>query len=140
MKHINITLFIITLFACNVAFADVAVIVSSGSSVTSLNKNDVKRIFLEKKKKFPGGGKIALIDNKAGSATRDTFYQKVVGKDSAQIKSYWSTMIFSGKGTPPTEVSSDADVITKVAKDSNAIGYVDASAVTGDVKTVFTVK
>jgi len=139
MKLRNLTILLAAMFYSSFALAEVAVIVNPGSSISSLSNNDVKRIFLGKSKKL-GGGKAAPIDSKEGSAAREVFYDKVVGKNAAQLKSYWSTMIFSGKGTPPTEVGSDADVVSHVAKNAGAIGYVDASAVDGSVKTVMNVK
>lgn len=139
MKLRNLTIVLAALFCANVAMAEVAVIVNSGSGVSSMSDSDVKRIFLGKSKKV-GGAKAAPVDTTEGGAARDAFYSKVVGKNSAQLKSYWSTMIFSGKGTPPKEVSSDADVVAYVAKTKGAIGYVDASAANGSVTTVLKVK
>ena len=139
MKLHNLTILLAAMFCTSVAFAEVAVIVNPGSGVSSLSDNDVKRIFLGKSKKL-GNAKAAPVDSKEGSAARDAFYDKVVGKNAAQLKSYWSTMIFSGKGTPPTEVGNDADVVMHVAKNAGAIGYVDASAVDGSVKAVMKVK
>lgn len=139
MKLRNLTILLAAVFCTNFAFAEVAVIVNPGSGVSSLSDSDVKRIFLGKSKKL-GSGKAAPVDSKEGSAAREAFYTKVVGKDAAQLKSYWSTMIFSGKGTPPKEVGGDADVVKHVAKNPGAIGYVDASAVDGSVKAVMKVK
>ena len=140
MKLRNLTILLAALFCANVAFAEVAVIVNPGSGVSSLSDSDVKRLFLGKSKKFPGGGKAAPVDAKEGSGSRGAFYGVVVGKNDAQLKAYWSTMIFSGKGTPPKEVGSDADVVKHVANNPNAIGYVDASAVDASVKAVLKIK
>jgi ABC-type phosphate transport system substrate-binding protein len=45
-------------------------------------------------------------------------------------------LIFTGKGTPPKQSGSDADVKALIAKNPNMIGYIDASAVDGSVKVV----
>ncbi len=73
-----------------------------------------------------------------GSAAREAFNDKVLGKSSSQLKAYWSRLIFTGKGTPPKESGSDADVVSLVAKNPNLVGYVDAAAVDGSVKVVYT--
>jgi hypothetical protein len=58
------------------------------------------------------------------------------GRSAAQLRATWARITFTGKGTPPKELKSDADVKAFVAADPKAIGYVDASAVDGSVKAV----
>lgn len=116
--------------------ADVAVIVHPGNSAT-IDADAVERIFLGKKSQFPDGSEALPINIESGGAV-DEFNNKVLGRSTAQVKSYWSKQIFTGKGTPPKEVASDASVIDLIKNNKNAIGYVDAANVTGDVKVVFT--
>ena len=122
------------------AFADIAVIVNSANGNAALENDVIAKIFLGKAKSFPDGSKAVALDQDEGSATRDAFYQTIANKDAGQIKSYWSRLIFAGKGTPPKAVGADADVINLVASNPNMVGYVDAAAVSGDVKVVATLK
>ena len=64
------------------------------------------------------------------------FYEKATGRSAAQAKATWARLTFTGKGTPPKELKTDADVKAWVASDPKAIGYVDSSAVDGSVKAV----
>ena len=64
------------------------------------------------------------------------FEQKILKKTSSQIKAYWSKRIFSGKGKPPKEVAAEHDIISLVAKNVDAIAYVEASSVTDAVKVI----
>jgi ABC-type phosphate transport system substrate-binding protein len=73
-----------------------------------------------------------------GLVFRGDFEKKVLNKSASQIKAYWSKLVFTGKGTPPKEVSSDAEVINLIKSNPNLIGYVDESSVTGDVKVIAT--
>jgi len=59
-------------------------------------------------------------------------------KSNSQFKSYWSKLAFTGKGTPPTEVANSAEMINAIKSDAASIGFVDSSAVTGDVKVIAT--
>ena len=68
---------------------------------------------------------------------RDDFYNKVTGKSAAQMKAYWSKIIFTGKGQPPKEVADNAAVKKLVADSPSAIGYIDKSALDSSVKAVF---
>ena len=118
--------------------ADVAVVVNKANPSASLTANVVADIFLNKASSFPAGGSASPVDLKEGEATRDEFYDKVSGKSAAQMKAYWSRLIFTGKGKPPASVGSAAEVLQKVASDPSAIGYVDAGSVNDSVKVVLT--
>ena len=118
------------------AHAEVVVVMSSSSSVSSLTKAQVSQIFLAKSAALPGGGSATPIDQSEGAAARNEFYTKVAAKDAAQMKAYWSQLMFTGKAQRPRSVSGDAAVIQAVSANPGAIGYVNASAVNGSVKVV----
>ncbi len=119
------------------ALAEVSVIVNPANS-NSLDKGQLKRIWLGKMKSYPDGGSVMILDQANGAATRDEFLSKVIGKSGSQYKAYWSKLLFTGKGKPPKELSSDADIIAEISKSPGAIGYINSSAVTGDVKVIAT--
>lgn len=119
------------------ANAGVVVIVSADSTIEQLNKGDVSDIFLAKKSAFPNGASAVPVDQVENSADRETFHEMVTGMSGRQLKSYWSKLVFSGKGEPPKEVS-DAEIVSEVAADPSKIGYVDSSRVTDSVRVVYT--
>jgi len=121
------------------AIADVVIIVSPASGISSISQKQAKRIFLGKMKKVNGKALVA-IDQNEGSASRDAFYKTVVKKSESQLKSYWSTRIFSGKGTPPKSVKNDDEVKSWVSANADAIGYTDSSKVDASVVVVYTNK
>ena len=123
-----------TLFA-SVVQAEIAVVVHP-SNAASLDASSLSRIFLGKMKSFPGGGQAVPVNQSEGSSATSEFNSKVLKKSGSQLKAYWSKLVFTGKGTPPKAIGSDAEVISLVSSNPNLIGYVDASAVTGDVKVV----
>ncbi|WP_442863957.1 phosphate ABC transporter substrate-binding protein [Alteromonas sp. ASW11-130] len=115
--------------------ADVVVIVNPANS-SAVDNESVKRIFLGKEKKFPGGGSATPINQKNDAASRNQFDEQVLERNSSQISAYWSKLVFTGKGTPPKEVADDAAAVAAVASDPSAISYVDSSAVTDAVKVI----
>lgn len=121
----------------NTAFAGVVVIVSAKSSVGELSKGQVGQIFLGKSSSFPNG-ETAVPTDQDDSAVKDEFYSKVTGKGSAQLKSYWSQMVFTGKAKPPKSLSDSNEVKKLVSNNPNIIGYISADAVDDTVKVVFT--
>ena len=121
------------------AQAQVAVIVNPKSATASMTADQVAGIFLGKTNTLPSGATAAPADLPESAAARETFYSKVTGKQSAQVKAAWSRIVFSGKGTPPKELGSAADVKKFVASNPDAIGYIEKSAVDGSVKVVLSV-
>jgi ABC-type phosphate transport system substrate-binding protein len=121
------------------AQAELIVIVNPKNPATSMTPDQVAQVFLGRTSSFPGGGAATPLDLKDGSAARDEFYNKVAGKNPGQVRAYWSKQMFSGKGSPPPELASSADVKRAVAADAGAIGYVEKAAVDGTVKGVLSV-
>ena len=121
------------------AFAQVAVVVNPKSSLATMTADQVSGIFLGKSNTLPSGATAAPTDLPESAATRELFYTKVTGKSTAQVKAAWSRLVFSGKGTPPKELGSAAEVKKFVAGNPDAIGYIEKSAVDGSVKVVLTV-
>ncbi len=117
------------------AQAEVAVIVHPSNAAT-LDADAVSKLYLGREKSFPGGAAavpLALGDDAAATAE---FNDKILKKPSSQLKAYWSKLIFTGKGTPPKEIASDAEMVKLISSNPNMIGFVDAKAVDGSVKVV----
>jgi ABC-type phosphate transport system substrate-binding protein len=112
------------------------VIVHSSNPATSLSREQVVRYFLKKATAWPSGKVVAPVDQEKDSATRAAFSQGVLHKSVAEVIAYWQQQIFSGRGVPPTEKRSDAEVVAFVEGNEGAIGYVSASAAAGDAKTI----
>lgn len=122
--------------ASSLVNAEISVIVSSNNPNSSIDQSMVSKIFLGKSKSFPDGSQAVPIDQDDGSAARDSFNTTILGKSSSQLKSYWSRLIFTGKGTPPKQSGDDTAVKKLVADNPNIIGYIDSSAVDSSVKVV----
>ncbi|PTQ67044.1 phosphate ABC transporter substrate-binding protein [Pseudomonas sp. GV071] len=132
MKFVISALSACTLVAiATAAQAEVAVIVNAGASAAP-TQSDVANIFLGKDKSLKG------VDQKDWNPTKDKFYSGVTSKNESQLKSYWSGLVFTGKGQPLPSVADDAAVVAKVGAEADAIGYVDKAAVTDKVKVLFT--
>lgn len=117
------------------AMAEIAVIVNPANGDT-IGKDEIQKIYLAKTKTFPGGKTAIPVDQAEGSAVRVEFVSKVIEKDEAQLKSYWSRLIFTGKGVPPKVLGSDAEVKELVNRNTDAIGFIDSASVDDSVKVV----
>jgi ABC-type phosphate transport system substrate-binding protein len=122
----------IVAFGCAaLAQAEVAVIINPAAAKEP-SKAEVVNIFLGRDKS------LTALDLQQWSAAKDMFYTQVMSKTESQMTSYWSGLIFTGKGQPPQSVADDTAMVSSVAANANAIGYVSADAVTDQVKVLFT--
>lgn len=112
-----------------------AVVVSSSSRATAMDAEAVKRAFLGRQDTI--GGAQALIVYQKGGATRSAFETRVLGKTGADLASYWSRLVFTGKARAPAEAEGDAAVKAKLAANPGAIGYISDGAIDGSVKVLF---
>ncbi len=123
------------LLATSSVFAELVVVVNPANSNT-LDSKTVQRIFLGKDKKFADGNESIAVNQSAETEIRQDFDEAVLGRSSSQVSAYWSKLVFTGKGIPPKEVGSDAEVIDLVSKNPSVIGYINRASVTDAVKIV----
>lgn len=119
------------------ASANIAVIVHP-SNTSEISRGDLNRIFSGKLGTFSNGNAIVPINQIEGSPALMRFNDLVLKKNSAQIKAYWSKLVFTGKGTPPQELKNDEEVLAFVASNPNAIGYINPDKVNDSVKVIET--
>jgi ABC-type phosphate transport system substrate-binding protein len=119
-----------------VAYADVVVVVSATSPIAALSKTQLVDIFLGKRTHFPDGGDAVPIDQTEGSVARDEFYRKFASMAPAQVRAFWSRIIFTGRGQPPRIADTVPELKKLLLTSPNAIGYVDQSMVDSSLKVV----
>jgi ABC-type phosphate transport system substrate-binding protein len=102
----------------------VLVIVNEANPVSTLTTREVSDLFLKKAGTFSDGTKAVPVDLGERSEVRGAFSRWVHRKTTSAIKAFWQQMIFSGRGVPPPEKSSTADVMAFVRGQRGGIGYV----------------
>lgn len=116
------------------ATADMVVVVSANSAITSLSDSQVTDIFLGKVYRFPNGSLAVPIDQAENSPVREEFYASHAGKSLAQMRSYWAKITFTGRGEPPKAVANSIEVRKVLAANPQAISYIERSAVDSTVR------
>lgn len=114
--------------------ADVKVIANSSVSAASISSGDLQSVFLLDKDTI-GGGHVLPVLSKGGAA-HESFIKTYLGKNDSALQAYYRSLVFTGKGSMPKTLSSDAEVVAYVAKTKGAIGYVSGGASTEGVKTL----
>ena len=112
------------------------VIVNPSNPATQITRLKIGEIFLKKEKRWPDGQPAVPVEPSGKSPVRQRFDQEIFGKPVIAISAYWQQMIFGGKGVPPPEKPSDAEVVGFVRDTPGAVGYVWAGADASGVKVV----
>ena len=112
------------------------VIVNSGNSVESMSRKQVSKMLLGKTAAWTDGVEVTALDLPEDSAVRSAFSDAVLKKSTDRVKSYWLKVVFSGRGTPPDELADSATVVSAVAKNRGAIGYIASGTALTGVKTI----
>jgi len=140
--RIIVRLVALALIVAGVANASIAddvgfkVIVNPDNSATSVDRDFLRDVYLKKATEWSGGETTYPIDLGSKFPERDRFTDQVIRKTAAQLRTYWNQQIFSGKGVPPPEVDSVAEVIEYVMSNKGAVGYIPSDADPGKAKVI----
>lgn len=110
--------------------AQADIVVLANPAVGPLTKEQVAELYLGKSQAF------TPYDQGEASPIYADFYKKATGRDTAQVKSTWSRVVFTGKGQAPKQLADSAAVKKAVAADPKGVGYVERAAVDASVKVV----
>ncbi|MEW5681417.1 MAG: phosphate ABC transporter substrate-binding protein [Pseudomonadota bacterium] len=111
-------------------------IVAHPNNSNTISAEDLKRLYTGKASSFASGDAAVPLNLADDNTLRAQFDQKALGRSSSQVKAYWSKLVFTGKGAPPKEVSSEAEVLKLVGSNPNLLGYVSSTADTSGVKVL----
>jgi len=137
LRQILSALTLFLLFYVARAQAGVTVIVHPTNAVESITKAKIADLFLKRVTRWENGRAVIPVDQSEKSAARAAFTRDLLGKEVSWVKSYWQKMIFSGRATPPAELSSDSQILDFIRANADAIGYVsDGTAIPAGVKAL----
>jgi len=111
-------------------------VVNKANTATSIDKAEVAKLFMKQSVKWTSGLVVEPVDQAPSAGVRERFCADIHGKAVGAIQSAWQRIIFSGRGVPPPELTSDEQVVAFVAEHPGGIGYVSEAAATDRVKVV----
>lgn len=133
------TLPLLVLTACFAAGAfagDIVVIVNPASGVHQMTRAQVADVFMARDRHLPTGVMALPLDMSIESTERREFYNKLLRKSVPEINAYWARLLFSGRATPPQQVSDVDAALKAVAENKGAIAYLDKKDVDSRVRVV----
>jgi hypothetical protein len=104
------------------------VVVVAHANVHKLDMPTLQRIYTGKVIEV-GGVSVAPVNLQAGQPLRQKFLSDYLQQTDDAYVAYWTVRRYVGKGAPPRELSSVADVISYVQSTPGAIAYLDEADV-----------
>ena len=111
------------------------VVVIGHAGLSKLDVATVQRIYTGKAVEV-GGIAVTVVNATNGSDVRNRFLQSYLNQDEDKYTAYWTVRRYIGKGAPPTELKSAADIIRFIQSTPGAIGYIDEAEVTSGVNVL----
>lgn len=118
------------------ASAQVAIIAHKDVPLDSLNRAQLTDFYSCELKMWGKNLPVVVVDMRLQSAVKDAFY-KFLGMTASRMKSIWLKKMLMGEGVEPLVVKSEEEMLKKVASTPGALGFVDASTATNEVKILF---
>jgi TonB family protein len=119
--------------------ADIKVIANGSVKADAISATEVKSIFLEEYGSLRDGTHVEPVLEKDGPV-HEAFLREYLGGTDDDLQNYYRALVFSGRGSMPKQLGSDAEVVAYVARTKGAIGYVSAETIGEDVKTLTIVR
>jgi TonB family protein len=119
--------------------SEVKVIANFSVKSDTISVGELKKVFLEENNSLGDGTHVQPVIEKDGPV-HEAFLQAYMGRTEDDLQSYYRTLVFTGKGSMPKELGSDAEVVAYVSRTRGAIGYVSPESSTEGVKTLVIVR
>lgn len=108
--------------------AQASVVVIGHPGLGKLDASTVQKIYTGKAIEV-GGVAVKVVNATLGHPARGQFLQAYLNQDEDKYVAYWTVRRYIGKGAPPPELPTSADVIKFVQDNPGAIGYIDEADV-----------
>jgi len=118
------------------AFAgDIKLIANPSVKADTISAGELRRVFLEESNSLGDGTHVEPVLEKDG-AVHQAFLREYLGRTDDDLQTYYRVLVFTGRGSIPKNLGSDAEVVAYVARTRGAIGYVSTATSTDGVKTL----
>lgn len=115
--------------------SDVRMIANPSIKAETISAAEIRSVFLEERNSLNDGTHVEPVLSKNGVA-HTSFVERYLGVNENDLQTYYRALVFTGRGSMPKALASDADVIAYVARTRGAIGYVNEGTNTEGVKTL----
>jgi TonB family protein len=100
-----------------------------------ISSGDLKKVFLQEKISLEDGSHVEPVLERDGPVHK-AFLREYLATTDEDLQTYYRVLVFTGRGSLPKELGSDAEVVAYVGRTRGAIGYVAVGSNTEGVKTL----
>ena len=93
----------------------VKIIANSSVTADTISEDELKLVFLEERISLTDGTHVEPVLMKEG-AVDEAFLQQYLGLTEDDLQIYYRTLLFTGRGSMPKVLQSDAEVVAYVAR------------------------
>lgn len=108
------------------AMADEGVVVIGHPGLRGLDADTLRRIYAGRVVELDGQP-LRPVQWPAGHPLRRRFAAALLQQSDEDFIAYWTVRRYIGKGAPPRELASVAEVVAHVLSTPGALGYIDAA-------------
>lgn len=134
-QKLSIVIFGAVLMCVAARAQEVVVIVNNGVKATTASGDDIRGVFSGEKSSLGDGSHVTPVTLKAGPA-HEAFLKLYVGKGDSAFRTAWRNLVFTGQGSMPKMLDTEAALLDYVATTPGTIGYVGKGADRAKVKTL----
>lgn len=129
-------IFLLTLAYSINALSEVAIIANKDVVEKSLSKRDLRAIFSMKKKRWKNGREISVFVLADKHPLHSSFTKEVLKTYPYHLRKIWDRQVYSGTGSAPVQLTSEQEMIERVKKTPDSIGYINKNEGVGLVKVI----
>ncbi|MCP1674137.1 hypothetical protein J2T57_001239 [Natronocella acetinitrilica] len=106
------------------------------SVVGPMSVGMARALFSMRQRTLQDGTPVSVFVLPDAAAEHDQFVKETLRALPYQLRSAWDRQVFSGSGRSPVTVSSEQEMLARVATTRGAIGYVRRELVDGQVQII----
>jgi ABC-type phosphate transport system substrate-binding protein len=122
--------------ATPIVWSDTVIVVINQNNTNVIDFAYVNKIYSGALRAWPDGSPVIALDHPEDTEVRALFSTQVLNRSVANMRAIWSQNIFTGRGLPPKVISVDSEVRRIVGSNKQAIGYLKASNLEGNLKVI----
>lgn len=117
---------------------DYVVVINAKNSVQQVTAHQVKDFYYGRTAFWESGSKVrpALLDQKSPATL--AFFGSLLNTEPGSFSAFWRRRLFSGRGVPPRQFSSERELLEFVSQTEGAIAVIE-KAPTGDLASLLKV-
>jgi hypothetical protein len=115
---------------------NLSVIANHEGTPSELSFSELKSVFMGEKQRWGSGKKVVIALMKTRHKIGEEVCDKVYNMKPDQMNKFWLSLVFQGKASAPYFFNTTSELQDFVAQNPGAIGIIEESVNTSDIKTV----